>query len=174
MLKRMVILPLLTLMAMAVLTCGDAATPKAPATGSPAVVAGRTVTLMSSVDMSKQAGKVTFVELWGVWCPPCIKSMPHVQEVYEKYKSNKSFSLMVVNTAWRGDSVDKVKGWMAQNAKYTFPVYLDDRSQDKQFATVNQVNSIPRSLLYDKKGQVRYNGHPMEIPPGLIDKLLAE
>ncbi len=175
MLKRMVILPLLTLMAMAVLTCGDAATTqKAPGGIAPAVIGARAVTAMSSVDMGKQAGKVTFVELWGVWCPPCIKSMPHVQEVYEQYKGNKAFNLMVVNTGWRGDNVDKVKGWLAQNPKYTFPVYFDDRAQDKQFATLNQVNSIPRSLLYDKKGKVRYNGHPMEIPAGLIDKLLAE
>lgn len=171
MLKRIVILPLLAILALAALNCGDAATPAGTA---PAVAGARTVTPLSSFDTAKLKGKVTFVELWGVWCPPCIKSMPHVEEVYEKYKGNKGFNMMVVNTGWRGDNPDKVKAWLGQNPKYTFPVFFEDRAQDKQFATVNQVNSIPRSLLYDKKGNVRYNGHPMEIPAGLIDKLLAE
>jgi hypothetical protein len=81
---------------------------------------------------------------------------------------------MVVNTGWRGDTVEKVKGWLAKNPKYTFPVYFDDRPQEQQFAMLHQVNSIPRSIILDKKGQVKYNGHPMEIPAGLIDRLLAE
>lgn len=174
MLKRFVILPLLAMLALAAMTCGDAATPQSLGGQAPSVTAGRPVTPLSTFDAATLKGKVTFVELWGVWCPPCIKSMPHVQEIFDKYKSNKAFSMMAVNTGWRGDNVDKVKAWMGQNPKYTFPVYIEDRAQDKQFATQNQVNSIPRSLLIDKTGAVRYNGHPMEIPAGLIDKLLAE
>jgi thioredoxin-related protein len=100
--------------------------------------------------------------------------MPHMQETWEKYKTNKDFNLMVVNTAWKGDNLEKVKGWLAANPKYTFPVYFEDRPEAQQFAAQNQVNSIPRSLIYDKKGKLRYNDHPGSIPAGFIDGLLKE
>jgi thiol-disulfide isomerase/thioredoxin len=182
--KRWMVLPVLALLVLAAVRCGGAPAPDAKtapgktapvaAVAAAAQPAAAKVTLLSGYDLAKVKGKVNFVELWGVWCPPCIRSMPHVQELFEKYKSNPAFSLMVVNTGWRGDNAQKIQNWQAQNPKYTFPVFLDDRPQEQSFAALNQVNSIPRSLIYDKKGKVRYNGHPMEIPPTLLDNLLKE
>lgn len=178
MLKKWIVLPVLAVLVLAAVNCGGAAPADKgkPAVGKAAAPAAAQakVTSLKGFDMNSLKGKVTFVELWGVWCPPCIRSMPHIQETWDKYKSNKNFNLMVVNTGWRGDNVDKVKGWVAANAKYTFPVYFDDRPQDQQFAMANQVNSIPRSLIYDKKGVLRYNDHPGNIPADFLDKLLAE
>lgn len=141
---------------------------------TPAAQAGPTVTALSSFDLASNQGKVVFVELWGVWCPPCIRSMPHVQKTWEHYQAQDDFRLMVVNTGWRGDNPAKVKAWLTQNSQYSFPVYFEDRPQASQFATANEVTSIPRSLIFDKKGELRYNGHPMQIPATLLDELLAE
>ncbi|MFA7330410.1 MAG: TlpA disulfide reductase family protein [Candidatus Delongbacteria bacterium] len=173
MLKKWLILPVLALLVLATVNCGGAA-PADKAAKPAASAAAVKVTPLKGFDQAGLKGKVTFVELWGVWCPPCIKSMPHVQETWDKYKSNKDFNMMVVNTGWRGDNLDKVKGWLAANPKYTFPVFFDDRAEAQQFAVANQVNSIPRSLIYDKKGKLRYNDHPGGIPAGFIDGLLKE
>jgi cytochrome c-type biogenesis protein len=175
MLKKWIVLPVLAVLVLAAVNCGGAApADKGKPAVAPAAAGAAKVTSLKGFDMNSLKGKVTFVELWGVWCPPCIRSMPHIQETFEKYKSNKNFNLMVVNTGWRGDNVDKVKGWLAANPKYTFPVYFDDRPEAQQFALANQVNSIPRSLIFDKKGALRYNDHPGNIPADLLDKLLAE
>lgn len=172
MLKKWLILPVLALLVLATVNCGGAATDaKAVKPAASTVVK---VTPLKGFDAAALKGKVTFVELWGLWCGPCIQSMPHIQKTWTKYKSNKDFSLMVVNTAWKGDDLEKVKGWLAANPQYTFPVYFEDRPKTQQFSVANKVNSIPRSLIYDKKGVLRYNDHPGGIPAGFLDKLLAE
>ena len=30
-------------------------------------------------------GRIVFVECWGINCPPCRASLPHVQQLYKKY-----------------------------------------------------------------------------------------
>ncbi len=119
-------------------------------------------------------GKVTFVELWGVWCGPCIQSMPAVQAHWEHYKDNPDFRMMVVNTAWHGDNLERVQGWLSKNSRYTFPVYVEDRGQEAHLAMVNRVNSIPRSLVYNKKGELVFNDHPSKLTHEFLDQLLAE
>ena len=171
MLRNRWILPMLTALVLVFSNCGDANSPAAKPAGNTTQEA---LTMMSTVPAEATAGKVVFVELWGAWCPPCIRSMPHVQEVWEHYKGNEQFEMMVVNTGWRGDTPDKVKGWLKANSKYSFPVYFENRPQPQQFAAQHGVNSIPRSLIFNKKGEVAYNGHPMQVPEGLIDQLLAE
>jgi len=178
-------LALLAALVLATASCGrrdgaEAAAQATAAVAAPTAAAAEaaqsagSVTQLSGYDFAANAGKVVFVELWGVWCPPCIRSMPHVQETWDHYKANDDFRLMVVNTGWRGDNPDRVRGWLKQNSRYSFPVFFDDRPQAQQYAALHEVTSIPRSIIFDKRGQVRYNGHPMQIPAGLLDELLAE
>jgi thiol-disulfide isomerase/thioredoxin len=39
------------------------------------------------------AGKPLLLEFWATWCPPCRKSIPHLNEIHAKYKDR---GLMVV------------------------------------------------------------------------------
>jgi thiol-disulfide isomerase/thioredoxin len=171
MLKKLIALPL-ALILLAAVSCG--AGDPAPAEKAPVKAAPTKVTLMSTLPSDAFIGKVTYVDLWGVWCPPCMRSMPHLQETWMHYKDNPDFQLMAVNTGWRGDSPKKVADWVVKNTKYSFPVYLEDRAKDLQIATLQKVQSIPRVIIYDKTGAVVYNDHPMKVPAGMIDELLAK
>lgn len=126
---------------------------------------------LTNFDLHEFDGKVRMYELWGVWCRPCIMSMPKVQALWEKYQDVDDFELLVINTAWRGDNLARVNDWLAKNPQYDFPVYFDPtHSVPTQYG----VNSIPRTIVIGKDNKVRFNDHPMRIPEGLLDELLAE
>ena len=40
--------------------------------------------------------KLTVVNVWGVFCEPCMKELPIIQRVYEKYKNHKSFAFITI------------------------------------------------------------------------------
>ena len=120
-------------------------------------------------------GKVTFVELWGVWCGPCIQSMPAVQAHWEHYKDNPDFRIDGGQYRLARRQPGARAGLAFQEfALYTFPVYVEDRGQEAHLAMVNRVNSIPRSLVYNKKGELVFNDHPSKLTHEFLDQLLAE
>ncbi len=129
------------------------------------------ITDLTHFDLSTFNGKVRMYEMWGVWCRPCLRSMPHVQELWEKYRDNPDFELLVINTGWRGDNLARINQWLDANPQYTFPIYFDPQHK---LAQQYGVNSIPRTIIIGKDNRVRFNDHPMRIPPDLLDKLLAE
>ena len=91
-------------------------------------------------------GKVVLINFFATWCMPCNLELPVLQkEIWERYKDNKKFRLLVVgrgHTEAEMDSFKKVKG-------YTLPFY-PDRSEGvyAQFAG----EYIPRNYLIDRKG----------------------
>ncbi|MFA7330411.1 MAG: TlpA disulfide reductase family protein [Candidatus Delongbacteria bacterium] len=158
---------LLPLIGLGFLSCTDSSSGDDPGDAA--------VTPMSRVSMAAMRGRVTYVELWGVWCSPCIRSMPDIQAVWEEHRFHLAgFDLLVVNTGWRGDNLTVVEDWLAANPEYDFPVYFEDRPDTLTFAYQYQVNSIPRSLIFDKNGRLRYNDHPAGVPADFIDDLLRE
>jgi peroxiredoxin len=98
--------------------------------------------------LGEQRGQVVLVNFWATWCGPCRQEMPHLNKLYEKYKSS-GFVLLGVNV---DDDTTQAAG-VASKLGVTFPVLPDS---DKRVSRQYDLNAMPSTVLIDRDGRVRY------------------
>jgi peroxiredoxin len=95
-----------------------------------------------------QRGRVVMVNFWATWCAPCRQEMPHLNRLYQKYRSS-GFVLLGVNV----DEDASKAADVAAKLGITFPVLLD---ADKSVSKLYDLSTMPSTVLIDRDGKVRY------------------
>jgi peroxiredoxin len=98
--------------------------------------------------LAEQKGQVVLVNFWASWCGPCRQEMPHLNRLYDKYRSS-GFTLLGVNI----DDDPGVGASTAAKWGVRFPVLLD---ADKTVAKRYDMGSMPATVLIDRDGKVRF------------------
>ncbi len=122
-------------------------------------------------------GTAYIVEFWATWCGPCRVSIPHLNEIHEKFKDK---GLVVIGQdCWERDEKLVAPFLKKMGEKMTYRVALDDKpSSDKGAMAETWMdaagqNGIPSAFLIDKQGRVAWIGHPMTLKESVIEEVLA-
>ena len=108
-------------------------------------------------------GKPMIVEFWATWCPPCRESIPHLNEIYAKYKDK---GLQVVGIT----DEDRAKIMkFEKEVPIEYSVGLDNGGK---YAKPFGIQGIPHAVLVDKSGKVVWEGHPMSLKDSQIEEIL--
>lgn len=112
------------------------------------------------VSLSAYRGKYVLLDFWASWCVPCRKSMPHVKELYERYK-DKGFAVIAIadddnnHAAWlKAIGKDGTDLWpnilrgIDWNAIRTGAKNPNDL--DNKFG----IHSLPTKILIDPNGKI--------------------
>lgn len=108
-------------------------------------------------------GKPMIVEFWATWCPPCRSSIPHLNEIYAKYKDK---GLQIVGIT--DEDLAKIKKF-EKEVPIEYAVGLDANGK---YAKPFGIQGIPHAVLVDKAGKVVWEGHPMSLKESQIEELL--
>jgi len=154
---------------------------KAGSPGSPAADFTAKELNGSTLTLSSLKGKYVLIDFWASWCVPCRKSMPHVKELYNRYK-DKGLDVIAVSdddgntAAWekavakdgtgiwhnvlRGASVDKTGNY---------------EKNDKEISSKFGIHSLPTKILIDPNGVIigRYDKGTEEEAEAMDKKIAA-
>ena len=88
------------------------------------------------------------LDFWATWCKPCIKAMPKLQEIHDKYAKRGLTVLGVNEDGPRGQN--RVRPFL-RSRKLTFPNVIDgDGSVMKRF----QARAMPTTILVASDGEI--------------------
>lgn len=106
-----------------------------------------TVTNMrdKSVSLASLKGKPVFVNFWATWCPPCVKEMPDIQKMYEKYGDKIQFVTINIDA-----NKKEIKAFMDKHG-FTMPVMMDS---DGSASAAYSLQAIPVSYIIDSEGNL--------------------
>ncbi len=106
-----------------------------------------------TVSLADSKGKVTIVDLWGTWCPPCREEIPHFVDLYRDYKP-KGLEIVGINCNEEGtrEEVKKTIKDFATKNKIEYPCLLNDEKTEEK---IPHFDAYPTTLLLDRTGKVR-------------------
>jgi len=101
-----------------------------------------------NIRLAEARGQVVMLNFWATWCGPCRVEMPLLEALHQRYGSA-GFVLYGINVEEDSEGAKK----LMKTLGVTFPILFDTES--KASALYN-VDSMPTSVLIDKKGEIRY------------------
>lgn len=136
------------------------------------------------LELASLQGKVTVVNFWGTWCPPCREEFPHIVALANEFENQPSFQLAAVSCeAVVEKDIDRLREVTEQYlyaAKADMPTYYDPRGITR--VAVNNVAgefAYPTTIVFDRQGNVA--GYWLGYIPGteqeiseLVRTLLAK
>jgi len=118
----------------------------------------------AGADWKSLAGKVVVLEFWATWCGPCIVSIPHMNELADKFKDKPVHFIAVTN-----ESRSVVETFLGQRPLRGWIGLDTDSSMIHDFG----VSSIPHTVVVDKTGTVRAVTMPAMLTEGFLNELLG-
>ena len=118
---------------------------------------------VKSASLQQFKGKLVWIEFWATWCGACIQSMPHLQQLQEKYKDKLQVINVTQETAARTRQFLK-----ARPSKLWFAIDTAGKIGD-----LFPHRLIPHSVLVSPDGKLIAATNPESITAKVIDSLLA-
>ncbi len=119
-------------------------------------------------DPTKPDGKTIYlVEVWSTTCPPCITSIPILNDLQKRYADK---GLKIVS--FTPDKEEEVKPFLETHPmEYSSFIDKDGTSFVNYMAADNR-NSIPHAFLFNKDGVLLWIGNPLDSLEKRINQVL--
>ncbi len=110
-------------------------------------------------------GRPIVVDFWATWCGPCIKAVPHFNELKAEFATNKELLFLSMSD----EKPDKINRSL-KRIDFQSAVVTDAAGKTHE---AFQINAIPVTYLIDKAGIIQWIGSPELLTATLITQFLA-
>jgi peroxiredoxin len=93
------------------------------------------------------------INFWATWCKPCVQELPHLQDIYEKFRE-RGVSLLAISVD-SPRSVSKVKSFVSGH-NYTFTVLLDP---NQDVARKFNAQVFPYTFIVNTAGEIVFKNY---------------
>jgi thiol-disulfide isomerase/thioredoxin len=109
-------------------------------------------------------GKVIVLEYWGVNCPPCVASLPHLAEMHREHRDD---GLVIIGAECQMSTKDEMKP-LLEKAKVDYTIVEGAEGPI-------DVTGIPRVFVFGTDGNLVFDGRPSgtEFETAVKDALAA-
>jgi len=101
---------------------------------------------------------IYLVNFWATWCAPCIKELPAIEAVEEKY-SDKRFKVLLVSLDFQKDLTSRLEPFVKSKNITSDVFLLNDPDQNRWIDRVdtNWSGEIPFTVIYGKQFRESYS-----------------
>jgi thiol-disulfide isomerase/thioredoxin len=102
----------------------------------------------NNISLSDFRNKYVYIDFWASWCVPCIAQIPHLKELYEKYRT-KGFEIITISID--ADSIAWKKA-VVRHQLQNWHHILANEEIEKNYPNVR--NPIPSGILISPDGKI--------------------
>jgi len=105
------------------------------------------------VDMQDLRGRVVLLEFWATWCSTCMKELPRLKALHDKYRGR---GLQIVGVSLDEPADQEKLAALLARENIRWPQYFpgDGHYRTSELAQRFGVQGIPAAFLLDKQGRV--------------------
>ncbi len=119
--------------------------------------------------VSDYEGDVLLLAFWAVWCPPCLKELPQLDELQDTFK-DESFQVLAINTFGKKQTL---LTYLKRNPLATTSLFDEEDKVAKAYGVI----SLPTVIVVDERGTIldRWEGlRDLEEVKAEVKTYLAE
>ena len=126
-------------------------------------------------------GKVTLINIWGTWCPPCAEEFPYLAAIYDQFRSHPSFQYLSVSyDETQPAELRQATEEFLQRMRVDHPTYYDPGAATlRSLSAIGLGDAFPTTVIVDEQQNIRavwrgFDRASMADIEAMLEKLLAE
>ena len=120
------------------------------------------------VSLAEHRGSVVILDFWATWCKPCTKTFPELHALQQAYEEQ-GVVLLVVSL---DKSAQRARDHLVENGFATDNVLWGSLEEARAVKGLYGVGGIPRTVLIDRAGYIRYSGYPTRLTAEVLEPWL--
>ncbi len=118
----------------------------------------------ASADLESLRGQVVMLEFWATWCAPCLKAMPHVNDLHRQF-AERGVQVIAITR----EEPALVKRFLKDGAIEPWVGIDADATTSRAYG----ITAIPTTVLIDRQGRVAAITSPDKVTPETLSALVA-